>query len=148
MEGYSGGNWDLPPNPLPKRKGEWREVLRGIARGGLGFYGVIHSPKAIETARETNRQKAMRSPFLVGKGPGDRSLFHGIIHSRKAIETARETNRQKALCPPFLVGKGPGDRSLFHGIIHSRKAIETARETNRQKAMRSPFHRRHRRSLQ
>ena len=106
MEGHSGGNWDLPPFPLPKRKGEWREVLRGIARGGLGFHGVIHSRKAIETARETNRQKALCPPFLVGKGPGDRSLFHGIIHSRKAIETARETNRQKAMRSPFLVGTG------------------------------------------
>ena len=31
---------------------EWRE--------GVGFHGVIHSPKAIKAARETNHQKAMR----------------------------------------------------------------------------------------
>ena len=35
----------------------------GLCEGGWGFYGVIHSPKAIRTALDANLQKAMRSPF-------------------------------------------------------------------------------------
>ena len=51
-------------------------MARGCAKG-LGFHGVIYLLKAIRTARDTNLQKAMRSPFLVGKGPGDRSYEEG-----------------------------------------------------------------------
>ena len=52
--------------PLPCRKG---------GRGDRShFHGVIHSRKAIKTDRDTNLQTAIRSPFLVGKGPGDRSM--------------------------------------------------------------------------
>ena len=41
----------------------------------MGFYGVIHSLKAIKTARETNLQKTMCSPFPTRKGGrGDRSM--------------------------------------------------------------------------
>ena len=75
------------------------DFARGMCERFLGFHGVIHSFKAIRTARETTRQKAMRPPFLVGKGPGDR--FHSVIPSRKAIRTARETTYQKAMRSPF-----------------------------------------------
>ena len=50
------------------------DFAREMCERFLGFYGVIHLFNAIKAARETNRQKAMRSSFLVGKGPGDRSL--------------------------------------------------------------------------
>ena len=36
---------------------------KGLCERGLGFYGVIHSLKAIKTARDTNLQKAMWAPF-------------------------------------------------------------------------------------
>ena len=36
---------------------------RALNERGLDFYGIIHSLKAIRTARETNHQKAMYSPF-------------------------------------------------------------------------------------
>ena len=54
-------------------------MARGFARDlrerFLGFHGVIHSLKDIRTARETNLQKAMRSPFPCRKGGrGDRSM--------------------------------------------------------------------------
>ncbi len=57
-------------------------MARGFARDlrerFLGFYGVIYSLKAIKTARETNLQKAMRSPFPCRKGGrGDRSIAAG-----------------------------------------------------------------------
>ena len=58
---YEDRHWGLSLRVM----GEWREVLRGDCVRG---YGVIHSPKAIRTARETNHQKAMCSPFLVGTG--------------------------------------------------------------------------------
>ena len=48
---------------------------------GFGFPGVIYSLKAIRTARETNLQKAMRSPFPCRKGGrGDRSYEEGEEH--------------------------------------------------------------------
>ncbi len=66
-----------PLAPLPVRKGG---MARGCARG-LGFHGVIYSLKAIRTARETNLQKAMRSPFPCRKGGrGDRSYEEGEEH--------------------------------------------------------------------
>ncbi len=55
-------------------------MARGCARG-LGFQGVIYLLKAIRTARETNLQKAMRSPFPCRKGGrGDRSYEEGEEH--------------------------------------------------------------------
>ena len=51
---------------------------RGLYERGLGFYGVIHSLKAIRTARETNLQTVMRSPFPRRKGGrGDRAMAVG-----------------------------------------------------------------------
>ena len=48
-------------------------MARGFARGLREFHGIIHSPKAIKTARDTNLQKAMCSPFPCRKGGrGDR----------------------------------------------------------------------------
>ena len=89
---------------------EERGMASGFARDlrerVFGFYGVIHSVKAIKTARETNYQKAMRSPFLAEKGAG------WIGPSLNAIKTAMDTNHQKAMRSPFLAEKGPGDRSL------------------------------------
>ena len=38
---------------------------------------MIHSRKATKIARKTNHQKAMRSPFLVGKGAGGIGLAVG-----------------------------------------------------------------------
>ena len=142
--------WDLPPGPLPTRKGEWREGLREIY--ARGFWGSWRDPfaQSHQNSQGNKLQKAMCSPFPCRKGGrGDRSLFHGAIHSPKAIRTAKNTNHQKAMRSPFPCRKGGrGDRSLFHGVIHSPKAIKTAKDTNHQKAMRSPFPRRHRRSLQ
>ena len=66
-------------------EGMARGLARGLARdlsdGGIGLarnlservfgvHGVIQSLKAIRTARETNHQKAMRSPFPRRKGAG------------------------------------------------------------------------------
>ena len=36
--------WDLPPGPLPTRKGEWREGLREIY--ARGFWGSWRDPFA------------------------------------------------------------------------------------------------------
>ena len=52
-----------PLSPFLRGRGNAERVCEGIVRGGLGFYGVIHSLKAIKTAREINHQKAMRAPF-------------------------------------------------------------------------------------
>ena len=52
---YIVGMGPIPPAPFPTRKG----MARGFARG-LGFYGVIHSPKAIK--------KPYAPPLLVGTG--------------------------------------------------------------------------------
>ena len=43
---------------------------RDLSDGGLDFYGIIHSVKAIRTAMDTNHQKAMCSPFPCRKGAG------------------------------------------------------------------------------
>ena len=76
---------DLPPNPVIRfAHCRLRLCLRGRGNGdgsseGLlerffGFYGVIYLRKAIKTARETNHQKTMCSPFPCRKGDrGDRS---------------------------------------------------------------------------
>ena len=58
---------------------------------GLDFHGVIHSLKAIKTARDTNLQKAMRSPFPCRKGGrGDRSIAAGGITSLRCGEELEE----------------------------------------------------------
>ena len=62
----------------------------------LGFYGIIHSPKAIRTDRETNRQKAMRSPFPCRKGGrGDRSAAGrcGVIRAIPKSATIRDSDK-------------------------------------------------------
>ena len=44
---------------------------RDLSEGGLDFYGIIHSLKAIKTAMDINHQKAMYSPLYLGrKGAG------------------------------------------------------------------------------
>ena len=73
---------------------------RGMCERFLGFYGVIHSRNAIKAARETNRQKAMRSPFLVGKGPGDRSF------AQRHQNSNGDKPSKSHVLPPFLVGTG------------------------------------------
>ena len=52
-----------PLAPFLRGRGNGERFCEGLRERGLGFYGVIHSPKAIKTARDTNHQKAMRSPF-------------------------------------------------------------------------------------
>ena len=70
-------------------------LARDCSRGFFGFYGVIHSPKAIRTARETNLQKAMRSPFPCRKGGrGDRSAVGrcGVIRVICVIRLIRDSD--------------------------------------------------------
>ena len=53
-----------PPNPPScEEGGNGERVCEGFAREVFGVHGVLHSLKAIKTARDTNLQKAMRSPF-------------------------------------------------------------------------------------
>ena len=95
-----------------------RGFARDLSERFLGFYDVIHSVKAIRIARDTNHQKATRSPLPRRKGGrGDRSNFHGVIHSVKAIRIARDTNHQKAMRSPLPRRKGArGDRSMAVGL--------------------------------
>ena len=58
--------WDLPPWPryslrfvvgyacACEEEGNCERFCEGLCEGGLGFYGVIHSPKAIKTALDAN----------------------------------------------------------------------------------------------
>ena len=64
----------MPPCSPKDTRGNCERFCARIVREVLGIHGVIHSPKAIKTARDTNHQTAMCSPFPCRKGGrGDRS---------------------------------------------------------------------------
>ena len=64
----------MPPCSPKDTRGNCERFCARIVREVLGVHGVIHSPKAIKTARDTNHQTAMCSPFPCRKGGrGDRS---------------------------------------------------------------------------
>ena len=100
---------------MPTRKGEWRWVLRGEWREVFGIHGVIHSPKAIRIARDTNHQTAMCSPFLVGKGAGWIGLRQGgggnprnpLIRLIRDSDTAAGTGHARAARRPSPVSPLP-----------------------------------------
>ena len=43
-----------PLAPFLRGRGNGERFCEGLREGGLGFYGVIHSPKAIKTALDAN----------------------------------------------------------------------------------------------
>ena len=154
--------WELGPTPLWSRyslrfvvgyacacgeggiamgfaRGNGERVCEGNGERVLGVHGVIHSRKAIRTDRETNRQKAMRSPFPCRKGGrGDRSSEKDRHSGLSLRIVAKKKNKD-----------GPGERSyegivregvwVSIGVTHSRKAIRTARETNLQNSHALPL---------
>ena len=44
-------------------RGNGERSSEGLCERGLDFHGVIHSPKAIKTARDTNLQKSHALPL-------------------------------------------------------------------------------------
>ena len=93
-----------PLAPFLRGRGNGERVCEGLREGGWVSMACSLRPKPSKQLRIQTFKKAMRSPFLVGKGPGDR--FHSVLPSPKAIRTAKETTHQKAMRSPSLAGTG------------------------------------------
>ena len=55
-----------------------RGFARGLCERFLGFYGVIHSPKAIRTARDTNLSESHALPLSLEEGENCERFCEGI----------------------------------------------------------------------
>ena len=78
-----------PLTPFLTGRGNGERSSEGNGERFFGVHGLIHSLKAIRTARDTNLQKAMRSPFPCRKGGrGDRSAVGrcGVIRDSDTVE--------------------------------------------------------------
>ena len=52
-----------PLAPFLRGRGNGERLCEGLREGGLGFYGVIHSPKAIIIALDTTLQESHALPL-------------------------------------------------------------------------------------
>ena len=63
-----------------RRRGEWREVLRGIAREGVGFSWHYPFAQSHQNSPECNPLRKPCAPlFLAGKGAGGIGLWRRVV---------------------------------------------------------------------
>ena len=66
--GYARGTYPL--TPFLRGRGNGERFCEGLREGGLGFYGVTHSPKAIKTTLAISHQRSFTPLSSQERGRG------------------------------------------------------------------------------
>ena len=74
--GFARGTYPL--TPFLRGRGNGDGSSEGLLERFFGFYGIIHSPKAIRTARDTNLSKSHALPLSLEEGENCERFCEGI----------------------------------------------------------------------